>query len=379
MIAFLARGLKIGCLVASLLAARVGEGRVLLRLDVPSGYDPADASATNGDAFERASSPLDAWLNPYAEAAFAASWGTYDAMSELHIGMARVPTSIDWWSSELTAGRRFRFADPRRFVLLRRYAQPGRERFRPAASLWATRLDPERFPAVPGLNWRLTEVPLVPGEPGPLSAIAPVATPAMRQKKCPAWARPVPIVVTSWGSDYDRLPLIDCDGSIAVDALDRISALARIIGQARPELPLPDAPASPEDWPDEWVPGIRLLHPRLLWIVQRIGEAFPKRTIHILSGYRRDERDTSPHRMGRALDISVRGLAKEQLFAYCMTLKDVACGYYPYHPFVHVDVRPFGSPKVYWVDASQPGERSQYVDEWPGVVEGGALVWADSE
>jgi uncharacterized protein YcbK (DUF882 family) len=124
---------------------------------------------------------------------------------------------------------------------------------------------------------------------------------------------------------------------------------------------------------------VRLLHPRLLWILQRIGEAFPKRTISILSGYRRDARETSPHRMGRALDITVRGLPKEQLFAYCMTLKDVGCGYYPYHPFIHVDVRPFGSPKVYWVDASEPGERAKYVDEWPGVVEGGALVWADSE
>ncbi len=380
MIAFLARSLTIGSLIAALLAARVSAGRALLRLDVPSSYDSADTTATKGSAVEHASSPLDAWLNPYTEAAFDAFWGRYEALGELYVGMARVPTSIDWWSRELTAGRRFRFADPRRFVLLRRYVQPGRERWRPAASLWANRLDPERFPIVPELSWRLTTETLVDSElSGPLSAIAPLATPAMQQRKCPAWSRPRPIVVTSWGSDYDRLPLIDCDGNIAVDALDRISALARIMGQARPELPLPDAPASTEGWPDEWVPGIRLLHPRLLWVLQRLGEAFPKRTIHILSGYRRDARDTSPHRMGRALDIAVRGLAKEQLFAYCMTLKDVACGYYPYHPFVHVDVRPFGSPKIYWVDASQPGEHSQYVDEWPGVVEGGALVWADSE
>ncbi|HEY5960457.1 MAG TPA: DUF882 domain-containing protein, partial [Polyangiaceae bacterium] len=145
----------------------------------------------------------------------------------------------------------------------------------------------------------------------------------------------------------------------------------------RPELPLPDAPAASDEWPDEWVEGVRLLHPRLLWILQRLGEAFPKRTIHLMSGYRRDARDSSPHRQGRALDIAVRGLSNEQLFAYCMALRDVGCGYYPHHPFVHFDVRPFGSPSTYWVDASMPGERSKYVDGWPGVIESGALVSAD--
>jgi len=175
------------------------------------------------------------------------------------------------------------------------------------------------------------------------------------------------------------LSLIDCDGNIDVDALDRISALARIGGQERPELPLPNEPNPPEGWPEEWVAGVRLIHPRLLWILQRIGETFPKHTIHIRSGYRRDASESSPHRMGRALDLSVRGVPNEQLFAFCMALGDVGCGYYPYHPFVHVDVRPFGSRKTYWVDDSQPGERSNYVDSWPNVIASGALIGAGSD
>ena len=369
MIAYLLRSLTIGSLLAGLLMTRSSDARVLLRLDRTTGDEYSN------DEPGRTASPLDPWLSPYENAL----WDGYDDLTTLSIGMA-VPTSLDWWSRELTAGRRFRFADPRRFLLLRKYSQPGRERLRPAASLWATRLDPERFPLLPDFSWTLGDASFVDADvSAPLVAVAPLATPAMKQRKCPAWARPRPIVVTSWGSDYDRLPLYDCDGNIDVDALDRISALARIMGQTRPSLPLPDAPEPPEAWPDEWVEGVRLVHPKLLWILEKIGAAFPKHTIHLLSGYRRDARDSSPHRQGRALDVAVRGVPKEQLFAYCMALHDVGCGYYPYHSFVHFDVRPFGSPKVYWVDASQPGERSRYVDEWPGVVAGGALVGAEPE
>jgi hypothetical protein len=62
-----------------------------------------------------------------------------------------------------------------------------------------------------------------------------------------------------------------------------------------------------------------------------------------------------------------------------MTLKDVGCGYYPFHPFVHIDVRPATPKPVYWVDTSLPGEPSKYVDSWPYVVESGALAGAGSE
>lgn len=364
------RSLALGCLSLSLMLSRAGLGSHLPDefLEAPEAH------------FAHTSSPLDAWLSPYLAASPDAFWDRYLASSELYVGLARMPNSFDWWSRELSAGKRFRFADPHRFVLLSRYAKPGRERHRPAARLWAARLAPERFPLLPELTWRPQPMELdVAESPLELASIAPAPTPAMKQRKCAARTQPLPVVVTSWGSDYDRLPLIDCDGNIEVDALDRISALARIMGQKRPELPLPDAPSPPEAWPEEWVDGVRLLHPRLLWILQRIGQAFPKHTVHLMSGYRRDTRETSPHRMGRALDISVRGVSKERLFAFCMTLGDVGCGYYPHHPFVHVDVRPFGTPKLYWVDASQPGQRSQYVDNWPGVVENGALAGANSE
>jgi hypothetical protein len=375
MFAHLARCLALTGFMASVLVSRTVASKILLPIEEPT----LECNETTA-SLDRDASPLDSWIHPYGEASspFADQRGNVRGLS---VGMWRVPTSLDWWSKDLSAGRRFRVADPHRFVLLRRYTtQTGRERFRPAALLWAARFAPERFSLVPELSWRPAfDSVFSASTVGQLATAAPLAAPAMLQRKCPTWARPRPVVVTSWGSDYDRLTLVDCDGNIDVDALDRISVLARIMGQRRPDLPLPDSPSPPAEWPDEWVNGVRLLHPRLLWILQRFGEAFPKHTIHILSGYRRDARESSPHRLGRAFDLSVRGVPKEQLFAFCMSLTDVGCGYYPYHPFVHVDVRPFGSPKIYWVDDSQPGEHSNYVDSWPGVIEGGALIGADSE
>lgn len=375
MVANFARHTALSSLLVSFLVSPSAESRIALPLDEPMPLECSEAS----EELERASTPLDTWLTPYDEITHA-FFDRYGASGGLSVGTWRVPTSFDWWSRDLTAGRRFRFADPRRFVLLARYTQTGRARFRPAAPLWSAQFAPERFSLVPQLSWPLgTGMSFGANPVGQLTATAPFAAPAMKQQKCKPWARPVPIVLTSWGTDYDRLSLVDCDGNIDVDALDRVSALARIVGQKRPELPLPNEPNPPDAWPDEWVAGVRLLHPRLLWILQRIGEAFPKHTIHILSGYRRDARESSPHRMGRALDLSVHGVPREQLFAFCMALADVGCGFYPYHPFVHVDVRPFGSRKTYWVDESQPGERSQYVDSWPDVIESGALVGAGSE
>jgi hypothetical protein len=294
-------------------------------------------------------------------------------------GSLRSTTHYDWLANNLGAGQRYRFADPRRFPLLYRYVEPQLERPRDR-SLFLRSLAPERLSLVPELAWHLSEPEREPEElVAALWATRPEALAVTRQRTCAPWVRPRTLVVSSWGSDYDRLPLVDCDGSIAPFALDRISVLARVPGTANPGLPLPADPTPSAEWPEEWVDGVLLLHPRLLWLTQRIGEAFPRRTIQILSGYRRDARLTSPHRRGRALDIRVTGVDNETLFAYCRSLKDVGCGYYPYHSFVHVDVRPAGGKAVYWVDASEPGEPSMYVDAWPGVIGSGALAGAGSE
>ncbi|MBI5534743.1 MAG: DUF882 domain-containing protein [Deltaproteobacteria bacterium] len=183
-----------------------------------------------------------------------------------------------------------------------------------------------------------------------------------------------PVRFARYGAEYDRFSLLACNGSVAGDAIDRLSVMLRPVGVSRPALPLPDAPDDESASVGEWIPSIRLVHPRLVWLAQQIANEFPGRALYVVSGYRRGEHE-GLHGKGRALDLSVIGLPKEELYRFCRTLPDVGCGYYPHHEFVHVDVRPTGTGKAYWVDDSQPGQPSHYVDSWPEVEQGGAAVW----
>ena len=181
---------------------------------------------------------------------------------------------------------------------------------------------------------------------------------------------------TRYQSETDAFALIDCDGSVTSEAIDRLSVMARPPGVARPTLPLPDEPSTTAE-PGAWLPSIRLLHPRLVWLVSRIGATYPNNGIYIVSGYRPDDGD-GVHAQGRALDIQVMGVSKERLYRTCRRYRDVGCGYYPNHAFVHVDVRPSGTGSRYWVDVSEPGQPSEYVDSWPGVENGRGAVFDTS-
>jgi hypothetical protein len=189
-------------------------------------------------------------------------------------------------------------------------------------------------------------------------------------QKCPAYRMPRPVLVLRSEHEYERMRLLECDGSVAAEALDRLSVLMRPPGMPAPELPLPDEP-EPNEY-GEWVDHVKLAHPRLLWVLERIAQAFPYRALVILSGYRRDSGGYHPR--GRALDLYVHGVPNEALFRVCRTLNDVGCGYYPNNKFVHIDVRAYGSHHPMWVDVAAPGTPSRYVESWPGVVHAGADV-----
>lgn len=188
-----------------------------------------------------------------------------------------------------------------------------------------------------------------------------------RRMPCPRWKAPPVVTVLRYTGEGERLALTDCAGAIQSDALDRLSVLARPAGASRPELPLP---IDPDGEAGEWTQDVKLLHPRLVWAVSELARAFPGRSIVFMSGYRRDGH-SGLHGKGRALDLYVNGVSNEQLFAVCRALRDVGCGFYPYNQFIHVDVRPYGTGHVAWVDASGPGEPSRYVDGWPSVLSPG--------
>jgi hypothetical protein len=184
-----------------------------------------------------------------------------------------------------------------------------------------------------------------------------------------------PVRVMGHGRENEKLLLLRCDGSIPEGTLEKLSILARPQDVPHPAaLPLEPAPGAARG---EWVPGIRLLHPRMLWVLHRIALSFPWKAIYIYSGYRpRQPGSASKHGEGRALDIAVHDVKNETLFKVCRKLEDVGCGYYPNNRFVHIDVRSTGSGHPVWVDTAAPGEASRYVDSWPGVIESGGMAWA---
>jgi hypothetical protein len=203
-------------------------------------------------------------------------------------------------------------------------------------------------------------------------------------KPIPNWrCRRRPVRMVRYAGETDAFLLVRCDGSVAVEAFDRLTLMARETSAPRPGELLPDEPDPEAVTRGEWTAGVRLVHPRLLWVLQRLADAFPWRTIYVISGYRHDPSGTKPkpgthhsmHSEARAMDISMMGIPNAALWAVCHKLEDVGCGYYPNNKFVHVDVRRPGSGHPFWIDVSEPGEPSTYVDSWPGVVESGGLVW----
>ena len=185
------------------------------------------------------------------------------------------------------------------------------------------------------------------------------------------------INMVRYGGESDTLQLLGCNGEIMPDAIDRISVLARPTNAERPTLPLPDEP-DPSAAHGEWVEHVKLVPPRLLWVLQKLAEAFPSKPLYFISGYRPGPHGGA-HAQGRAIDLYVMTVPNEKVYEVCRKLPDVGCGYYPNNHFVHVDVRRPGTGKAYWIDTSGPGEPSHYVDSWPGVEASGAAVWKGSE
>ncbi|MBN2717189.1 MAG: DUF882 domain-containing protein [Deltaproteobacteria bacterium] len=83
-----------------------------------------------------------------------------------------------------------------------------------------------------------------------------------------------------------------------------------------------------------------LLHPKLLLMLQRIGDRFLGHTLEILSAHRYEgQGELSNHSVGRAVDMRVAGISLEDLFEFARTLPSCGIGYYPESNFIHLDVR----------------------------------------
>jgi hypothetical protein len=173
---------------------------------------------------------------------------------------------------------------------------------------------------------------------------------------------PVEVVA---GAESATFSLAKCDGTAAPLAVDQLSVLARPSAASKPKQPLESLAHLRGA---ELAPGIRRLDARLLQRIEALAEHFrrPDQPTRILlvSGYR-PRSGRSYHASGRALDFRIEGVDNEALVAFCKTLPDTGCGYYPNSVFVHVDVRDPGTGHVTWIDTSRPGETPRYVSAWP--------------
>ncbi len=200
----------------------------------------------------------------------------------------------------------------------------------------------------------------------------PNATPAIAKpdaKKPDAKAKPPclrdPIVIMR-GTEEDRFSLTRCDGSVAPESTAHLSILARPGSALKPSAPIATLDKVQGS---ELAPGIKRLDSRLVVRLQQIADHFQKPSasptkLWVVSGYR-PASVGSFHATGRALDFRMDGVTNESLVAFCRTLPETGCGFYPNSSFVHLDVRDAGAGHVTWIDSSGPGESARYVAVWP--------------
>ena len=174
-----------------------------------------------------------------------------------------------------------------------------------------------------------------------------------------------PAIEVSGAGESATFSLAKCDGEPAPLAIDQLSILARPGSAAKPKVTV-DVLAKSHG--TEVSPGIRRIDPRLVERIEEVVDHFRKpgspSKITVVSGYR-PKSAGSYHQSGRAIDFRIEGVQNEDLVAFCKTLKDTGCGYYPNSVFVHMDVRNEGAGHVAWIDVSRPGEAPKYVSAWP--------------
>ncbi len=165
-----------------------------------------------------------------------------------------------------------------------------------------------------------------------------------------------------FGGDVQSVVLTRCDGRPAPHAVEQLSVLVRPMNAPKPAVET--TPVRHLGGQREWLPGVKLINDGLVARLQRVVDHFETKKITVVSGYRPASLG-SFHQSARAIDFHLNNVTNEALVAFCRTLNDTGCGYYPNSSFVHMDVRAPRTGHVYWIDASGPGETARYVSTWP--------------
>jgi LysM repeat protein len=143
--------------------------------------------------------------------------------------------------------------------------------------------------------------------------------------------------IRSWNGETIKIRLMTKSGKVSPSSRRKLSKLAGAkTGKRR----------------------IKLLHPRLIHMLQRVAERWPGHVFEVISGYRPGQSGReSKHSQARALDFRVMGIDNKELWSFCKQLPNAGCGYYPNSTFIHMDAR---DKPTSWVDRSGPGEKPKY-------------------
>jgi uncharacterized protein YcbK (DUF882 family) len=172
-----------------------------------------------------------------------------------------------------------------------------------------------------------------------------------------------PSVEVTAGPESATLSLEKCGGEAIATSVDKLSILARPLSTARPKDSSTTKPGAVDV-----APGIRRLDERLVQRIELVAEHFrkedqPLRIILVTQSKARSA--GSYHASGRAIDFRIDGVEDEAVAAFCKTVPDTGCGFYPNGGFVHMDARDPGAGHVSWIDISRPGDPPKYVNSWP--------------
>jgi hypothetical protein len=98
---------------------------------------------------------------------------------------------------------------------------------------------------------------------------------------------------------------------------------------------------------------------RLIAYLYRVAYHFDS-DLQIVSALRANERKTSRHHNGHAVDFKIIGVHAKEVFEYCKNhFPLVGIGYYPTTGFVHLDVGR-EDEQAFWIDTSGAGDDANY-------------------
>lgn len=101
---------------------------------------------------------------------------------------------------------------------------------------------------------------------------------------------------------------------------------------------------------------VRAVRTELYEQLSRFYDRFGGKQIHLVSGFRYAERNSSRHFHASAMDIRIPGVSIREMYKFAETLDagGMGVGLYPTSGFIHVDFRAPGEPSYRWTDTSGP-------------------------